>query len=476
MEDEQPLLGPSLPASDDRGHLPPLSYRLEVVRLARNTLPITLSFALQQLVQAWSIIIVGRLGTLELGVASYGYTFASCTGSLIAIGGATALDTLCSQALASSKTAGDSRIVGIYLQRGLLLLSLQFLITIVPLWWFSAALFTSLGQEPEFARLTGLFLRVLIPGGLCQIYAECLKRFLQMQNLSDAVGWMIVAASVVGVISNYLLVLVAGMGVLGASCSHVIYHLSTAVLLTICAWRSETARKAWGGFSMEAFSDCWEFLKLAVSGILTVATEFWGFETVALMAARLNETSIGAQSIIMSSDQILACVPLGLGVATAHRIGSLLGAGDSKGARFVSRIPYLVALLVGLTEGGLIMLTRHVYGYIFSDSHAVVSMTAGVLPLIAVFQCSDISNGGAAGILRGAGKTHLAGLSNILAYYGVGITSAYYMCFRLDMGLFGLWAGIIAGSLTLLLLQTLWVSLINWHGESQKISARLSRT
>lgn len=269
MDEETPLL-PEQPQH------PTLTYGPEIYKLARNTLPITLSFALQQIVQAWSVIIVGRQGTFELGVASYGYMFATCTGSLIAIGGATALDTLCSQALASVKNSHDSHMLGLYLQRGLFILLIQFIITIVPLWWFSASLFETLGQEADFARLTGQFLRIMIPGGLFQIYAECLKRFLQIQGLSDAVGWMIVAASAVGILANYVLVLVLEMGALGASCSHVLYHLSTAIFLTVCAWRSGIARNGWGGFTTESFSNCWEFIKLALSGILTVATEFWG--------------------------------------------------------------------------------------------------------------------------------------------------------------------------------------------------------
>jgi MATE family multidrug resistance protein len=276
MDEQTPLLPAPIPDDDQPLH-PTLTYTSEVYKLFRNAVPITLSFALQQIVQAWSVIIVGRLGTFELGVASYGYMFATCTGSLIAIGGATALDTLCSQALASVKTAKDSHMLGIYLQRGFLLLGAQFLVTIAPLWWFSSYLFEALGQEPEFARLTGRFLRILIPGGLFQIVAECLKRFLQIQGMSDTVGVMIVVSSAVGIAANYVFVRVVGMGVLGASLSHVLYHLSTAVLLSGCVLGSGTARAGWGGFSRKAFEGWWEFVKLALSGILTVATEFWRY-------------------------------------------------------------------------------------------------------------------------------------------------------------------------------------------------------
>src|SRR4051812_48784971 len=118
-----------------------LTYTSEIRRLARNMLPISVSFGLQSIVQAFSVLTVGHLGTLELGAASFGYMFATCTGSLVAIGGTTALDTLCSQAYSESKNSGNSHLLGIYLQRGIMILIIMFLCLIAPMWWFSEPLF-----------------------------------------------------------------------------------------------------------------------------------------------------------------------------------------------------------------------------------------------------------------------------------------------------------------------------------------------
>ena len=165
--------------------------------------------------------------------------------------------------------------------------------------------------------------------------------------------------------------------------------------------------------------------------------------------------------------------PLGIGVAASHRVGNLIGSGDAKGAKFVARIPYILSFIVGSVELVLIMSCKNFYGYVFSDSRAVVELTAHVLPVIAFFQISDLVNGGAAGILRGVAKTHLAGISNLVAYYGVGLTSAYYLCFSRGMGLLGLWTGVIIGSLALAAIQTLWIVLINWEKEVEKAAIRV---
>ena len=165
--------------------------------------------------------------------------------------------------------------------------------------------------------------------------------------------------------------------------------------------------------------------------------------------------------------------PLGIGVAASHRIGGLIGSGEAKSARFAARIPYILSFVVGSVELVIIMSVRNFYGYIFSDSRAVVNLTAHILPVIAFFQISDLVNGGAAGILRGVAKTHLAGISNLVAYYGIGLTSAYYLCFSREMGLLGLWIGVIIGSLALVAVQTLWIVLVNWEKEVEKAANRL---
>lgn len=170
----------------------------------------------------------------------------------------------------------------------------------------------------------------------------------------------------------------------------------------------------------------------------------------------------------MTSDLIFTTVSLGLGVATSHRIGNLLGSNDAAGAKHAARAPYLLSLLLGAVEFFGIVAIRHSFAYLFTGEPIVVDLTARILPLMAGFQILDLANGGAGGILRGAGKNHLSGMCNFVAYYGVGLTTAWFLCFRQELGLFGLWFGIITGSAALLVFQTCCVLLVCWDGEAHK--------
>lgn len=255
------------------------SYRREVLSLAGLSVPIALSFALPNAVQTASVFVVGRSGDSdEMAGVAYGYMFASATGTMVAAGGATALDTLCSQASYVSAATGRPDMIGHYVHRALLVLGLIFVVVVSPVWWFAESLFLRLGQEAVLSHYTCLFLRFYLPGGLFQLWAECIKRFLQIQGYSTACTLNILAATVAAIAANYILVLRLGMGVRGAAIANSIYEL--AILLSLCAftWLTPAARKAFGQITGQAFRRWWEFTALALTGIAQTATEWWRYE------------------------------------------------------------------------------------------------------------------------------------------------------------------------------------------------------
>jgi MATE family multidrug resistance protein len=251
-----------------------ISYIWELKHLAAAAAPISLSFATQNVVQACSIMVAGKIGTFELGVASYGYMFASCTGSMVAIGGSTAIDTLCAQAFNPETPLKNSQVLGTILHRGLLVLSLLFVLIITPIWWYSQHLFVALGQDEEFAKATCKFLQIMIPGGLLQVVSECLKKFLQVQQNSYAVGWITAITSILGAFANIVLIN-SSLGLWGAPVANAVYNTSNVLCLLLYVWYKPDLAGAMIT-TMAIFEDLVQFSILAMTGILTVATEWWG--------------------------------------------------------------------------------------------------------------------------------------------------------------------------------------------------------
>jgi len=152
----------------------------EFVLLLKGSIPVILAYALQNSLQTISVIIVGRASPEDLATAAFSYMFAMSTGWLIALGGTTALDTLCSSSFTGSKNPHD---LGIILQRAFIILGL-FYIPVAILWFCSEPVFKLLGQEAQLSRDSARFLSVLAPGGLGYIYFETMKKYLQAQGKS----------------------------------------------------------------------------------------------------------------------------------------------------------------------------------------------------------------------------------------------------------------------------------------------------
>jgi len=154
----------------------------EFLVLLRGSVPVILAYALQNSLQTFSVLVVGRLSPEALATAAFSYMFAMSSAWLIALGGSTALDTLASSTFTGSKNPHD---LGILLQRAFIVLT-AFYIPVAILWACSAPVFRLLGQDEYICVDSAKFLTALIPGGLGYIYFESMKKYLQAQGMSQS--------------------------------------------------------------------------------------------------------------------------------------------------------------------------------------------------------------------------------------------------------------------------------------------------
>lgn len=151
----------------------------EFLILLKGSVPVILAYTLQNSLQTFSVLIVGRVSPEALATAAFSYMFAMSTAWLIALGGSTALDTLASSTFTGSKNPHD---LGVLLQRAFIVLTGMYM-PVAILWACSAPVFRLLGQEEYICVDSAKFLTALIPGGLGYIYFEAMKKYLQAQGL-----------------------------------------------------------------------------------------------------------------------------------------------------------------------------------------------------------------------------------------------------------------------------------------------------
>ncbi|KAI0632529.1 MATE efflux family protein [Trametes polyzona] len=402
---------------------------------------VILSYVLQNSIQFVAVLVAGRLGPEELSAAAFALMLAMALGWCVALGGTTALDTLGSQAF----TGGDRPSVSIHLQRCIILLWLVF-IPVGVLWFFIEPVLLALGQELRLSADVQSFLRVLHLGAPGYIAFESLKKYLQCQGIMRASTYVLLLVAPINVALNVYLVHCTPLGLLGAPLAISITYWMCFLLLILLTYLSPTHRKnqTWAGIQPAVVFDwgsCMYFLKLALPGILMVGTEWAAFEIVALAAGRLGTLPLAAQSVIMTTDQILNTIPFGIGVAASTRVGNLIGARSVEGAKRASHASALLSVVAGAVVMIVLLATKDVFGYLYSDDEAVVALVSKVMPLVASFQIADGLAGSCGGVLRGQGRQHLGAFFNLIAYYVLALPLGISLAFKTPLGLQGLWIG-----------------------------------
>ncbi|KAI1875522.1 uncharacterized protein JN550_001808 [Neoarthrinium moseri] len=442
----------------------------EIWLLTKASIPVMLAYTLQNSLQTVSVLIVGRLSPEALATAAFSYMFAMATAWLIALGGTTALDTLASSSFTGSSNKHD---LGILLQRGIVVLSVLYALVAV-LWFFSEPLFRALGQEDFICVQSSQFLRVLIPGGLGYVWFECMKKYLQAQEVYRPGTYVLLITSPLSAALNYLFVHTLGMGLNGAPLATGIAYWVSFLLLVLYAARVR-GHECWGGLDLRRALNPRQlvpFARLALLGFVHVGTEWWAFEIVALAAGRLGKIPLAAQSVIMTADQIINTIPFGLGVAASARLGNLLGAKRPADARRAAHCAAVLSVVFGALILAVLMASKDVFGRLFNDDPRVVELVSKVMPYVALFQIADGLNGSCGGSLRGMGRQWVGALVNLVSYYGAALPLGIWLAFH-GWGLQGLWIGQCGALYLVGIFEWLIVGMSNWEKEVERALGRL---
>jgi MATE family multidrug resistance protein len=184
-------------------------------------------------------------------------------------------------------------------------------------------------------------------------------------------------------------------------------------------------------------------LKVGLPVGLQMLAEFGVFSVASMLIGKLGAEAVAAHQIAIGLSSFTYMGALGIGGATAVRVGHAVGAGTSVrrrgfvgigvGAAFMCSGAIAFTLIPGL-------LMR-----IFTDEPEVISLGVRLLFIAALFQLFDGVQTVAAGALRGAGDVHFPFLANVASHWGLGFPLAFVLCFPLGYGVRGMWWGLTAG-------------------------------
>ncbi|KAJ1796511.1 ethionine resistance protein [Coemansia sp. RSA 2399] len=448
-------------------------FAQEAKRLVKSSTPVILTYLLTYGFTFINMFVMGHIGSDELAASGLVNMAIIVIIYSPSIGLSSALDTYCSTAFTASE---DKTLVGFHLQRGLIAVSVHFL-CIFPVLWYMESILIWLNQDLNIAMLCGRFMRVLILGALPWMYFECIKRFLQAQEIMHASTYILVALMPIHILNSYILVWspMLGFGFLGAAAANVLTNWFMLGAIIVYVQRS-SAREMWGGWTIQAFKSMPQYFQLALPSMIMVCAEWWILDMLAVASSYLGSTTLAAQGIAINTCSLTFQIPDGVSIAVCNRVGNLLGQARARRAKLTAWLGIAIGTFIGVVTLVIVILIARWWGSVYTNDKDVVARLVALMPACAVFQMVDAMNSLGSGVLRSLGRQNAGAVANFVSYYLIGFPLGIYLTYgRPHAGVVGLWYGIGTGVALAVSTQLLIFVRTNWRKEVQTCMDRVSR-
>ncbi|XP_077244363.1 protein DETOXIFICATION 18-like [Tasmannia lanceolata] len=389
-----------------------------------------------------SVMFAGHLGELELAGSTLGNSWATVTGFGLMVGLSGALETLCGQGFG----AEQYRMLGIYLQASIVN-SFLFSVIVSVLWFYSESILILLRQDPETAKMAGLFLRYLIPGIFAYGFLQCILRFLQTQNIVIPLLIFSLIPLLIHVGITYVLVHQTSLGFKGAALAAAISFWISLLMLSFYVKYSKKFRSTWEGFSLESLQYVLPNMKLAIPSALMVCLEYCAFEVLVILAGLMpnSENSTSLIAICVNISAVAFMITYGFSAAVSTRVSNELGAGNIDRAKKAVAVTVELSFVFSLAFVFTLALGHDIWASFFSNSQLIKKEFASMIALLSASLLLDSVQGVLSGVARGCGWQHLVAWTNLAAFYIVGMPISILLAFKVKLHAKGLWLGLICG-------------------------------
>ncbi len=419
--------------------------RREIRVLTALAAPVALTQLSAMLLWTVDLLMVGRIGVLELNAVSLGRIWIVGT-AMVGIGLIFGLDPIAAQA----HGARDRERLGDVLLHGIALA----LLVSVPIgigWFWTEELLLALGQDPATVTLAARYVRVQIPALPAYFLFMVLRQYLQARGIVRPAMWISFGANVFHALVNYALIFgrfgAPRLGVVGAGIATAVTEVAMLVALLVAIRRFRLQRGAITSINPRALRPrrLAEIAALGAPVAVQLALEYWAFAIASLWAGRLGAIELAAHSIALNLASISYMVPLGISSGAATRVGNRIGAGDREGAERAAWVALGFGAVTMLGFAALFVVGRFLIPSWYSIDPAVIALAATLLPIVAAFELFDGLQAVGGGVLRGMGATKAAAVANLVGYYALGLPLGWMLGRPDRLGLAGIWWGLALG-------------------------------
>ena len=400
-------------------------------------------------------LMVGRLGAAPLAAASLGNSLAFIL-LIIGIGVSLAVTPLVAIAVGANRYED----CGVYFRQSLLVNSALSLIIVVAV-YFVADFISYLDQPLEVQYQAKSFMRILGISSIPLMVFQTYKQFIEGLSVMRPAMIIALLANIINVFGNWVLVFgnlgFPALGLNGSGWATFASRLFMALAIMGYVMNNKFFKQYDVSFHYRSIN--WPVIKKILSLGLPSGFQYFfevgAFSFAVIMVGWLGTKQLAAHQIAINLASISFMAVLGISVAGSIRVGNAVGMKDIVETRRAGFTASLLGASIMFVAGVIFVLFRNFLPTLYVSDEVVISYASSLLVIAALFQISDGTQAVGIGILRGLTDVKIPTAITFIAYWIVGLPVGYLLGFTFELGVQGVWIGLLLGLTTSAIMLTL---------------------
>lgn len=422
------------------------TYKLEFKATTQLCLPIIVAQVGSVLMGVSNSVMIGKLGATSLAAAGV-------TNAIYILFIVLGMGTLSAVApmVATASGAKDKEQCGILFRTSV---EVAFLLTLV----LTAALFIiaenfeMFGHPQEVTIISKEYLRLLSFSTLPFMLFMAAKQFSDGLSYTKAAVYVTIIGVSVNVFLNWLLIYghlnCPQLGIIGSGIATMSARTIMAVLMFGYILTNGNLRKYVPSLSenISTLKATIRVFKIGIPSGMQLFFEIGAFTAAAIIVGRIGVAESAAHQIGISLAAIATMLATGISVAGSIRVGNAVGEKNIVKVKQAGNTALILAACCMLITATIFLGFTEQLVYLFNKTDKnLITVAVSVLMIAGFFQISDGLQVVSLGILRGVSDVNIPTIFTLVAYWGIGLPVGYLLGFYYNMGVKGIWIGLLFG-------------------------------
>jgi len=308
-----------------------------------------------------------------------------------------------------------------------------------------------LDQAPDVIELAKPFLNIIALSLLPLSVFFTLKQYCEGLSNTRASMYISLSGNILNVILNYALIFgklgCPEIGYLGAAWATFISRVFMAVAFIFYMLTEKKLKTIIQSFSEVKINliDLRYLFHIGIGPAIQFTFEVAAFAIAGFMAGWLGKIAFAAHGISLGIASFTYMFASGISGAASIRVATFKGSDDWVNIKKAGITGIGISAIIMIVFAFVFIIFNHLLPTFFSKNTGVLELSSGLLLVAALFQLFDGVQVTALGILRGLSDVKIPTIIAMSAYWGIALPVAYYLGFKQNMGVYGIWFGLCAG-------------------------------